>query len=123
LSRQGSSYHLNESEIRTIIERGKFRVISRHDLAQHGYGGKRERADRDLENLIRQRLARRGVFEGPQASPRELLTLTKTGRELLQTNELVSQGQPVYAGFARPRERSEERRVGKECRSRWSTYH
>src|SRR2546429_67492 len=41
MSRQGSSYHLNESEIRTIIELGKFRVISRHDLAQHGYGGKR----------------------------------------------------------------------------------
>src|SRR2546430_17581553 len=25
--------------------------------------------------------------------------------------------------FARPAERSEERRVGKECRSRWSPYH
>lgn len=104
VSRQGSSYHLTESEIRTIIELGKFRVISRHDLAQHGYGGKREQADGDLENLIRQRLVRRGVFEGPEASPRELLTLTKTGRELLQTNGLVSRGQTVYAGFARPRE-------------------
>jgi len=103
LSRQGSSYHLSESEIRTIIELGRFRVISRHDLAQHGYGGNRERADRDLENLIRQRLARRGVFEGPEASPRELLTLTKTGRELLQTNGLVSRDQAVYAGFAKPR--------------------
>src|SRR2546430_16315378 len=29
-------------------------------------------------------------------------------------------GLPV--GFAAPRERSEERRVGKECRSRWSPY-
>src|SRR3712207_9296864 len=25
--------------------------------------------------------------------------------------------------YAEPRERSEERRVGKECRSRWSPYH
>ena len=104
VSRQGSSYHLSEPEIRTMIELGKFRVISRHDLAQHGYGGKRERADRDLENLIRLRLARRGVFRGPEANPRELLTLTQTGRELLRTNGLVSRGQAVYAGFARPRE-------------------
>jgi hypothetical protein len=103
VSRQGSSYHLSESEISTIIELGKFRVISRHDLAQHAYGGKRERADRDVENLIRQRLARRGVFEGPEASPRELLTLTPTGRELLRANGLVSRGQAVYAGFVRPR--------------------
>ena len=104
VSRQGSSYNLSASEIRTMIELGKFRVISRHDLAQHGYGGKRERADRDVENLIRLRLARRGVFEGPEANPRELLTLTPTGRELLRTNGLVSRGQAVYAGFARPRE-------------------
>src|SRR2546430_7566730 len=26
-------------------------------------------------------------------------------------------------GYFEPRERSEERRVGKECRSRWSPYH
>ena len=104
LSAQGSSYHLSESEIRTLVELGKFRVISRHDLAQHSYGGKRERADGDLENLVRERLARSGVFEGPEASPRELFTLTKTGCELLRTNGLVSRGQAVYEGFARPQQ-------------------
>ena len=31
--------------------------------------------------------------------------------------------QPVDGGEARQRIRSEERRVGKECRSRWSPYH
>ena len=30
-------------------------------------------------------------------------------------------GQGLHVGHARPR--SEERRVGKECRSRWSPYH
>ena len=29
----------------------------------------------------------------------------------------------LFAGFMRDAERSEERRVGKECRSRWSPYH
>ena len=104
VSRLGSSYNLSESEIRTIIELGRFRIISRHDLAQHGYGGNREQADRDLESLLRQRFVRRGVFEGPEASSRELLTLTKTGRELIRTNGLASRDQAVYEGFARPRE-------------------
>ena len=104
VSRQGLSYHLGESEVRTIVDLGKFRVISRHDLTQHGYGGKQERADGDLENLIRLRLVRSGVFEGPQASPRELLTLTQAGRELLRANGLVARGQAVYSGFVRPRE-------------------
>ena len=30
---------------------------------------------------------------------------------------------PHAAGQLSPRARSEERRVGKECRSRWSPYH
>src|SRR3712207_9016208 len=29
----------------------------------------------------------------------------------------------VRSAWQRPQERSEERRVGKECRSRWSPYH
>src|SRR3989449_11591911 len=35
----------------------------------------------------------------------------------------VGHAQHHPAGSARPGERSEERRVGKECRSRWSPYH
>ena len=35
---------------------------------------------------------------------------------------LSSNGSPA-AGFSKMLSRSEERRVGKECRSRWSPYH
>src|SRR5258706_6913858 len=35
----------------------------------------------------------------------------------------LSLGPAVRLGFNVPNERSEERRVGKECRSRWSPYH
>ena len=47
-------------------------------------------------------------------------------------NELLTQIQDVYAAFSTDaalqieknnKARSEERRVGKECRSRWSPYH
>jgi hypothetical protein len=97
-------YPLNESEIRTIVELGKFRVIAAHDLSHHAYAGNRELADRDVQNLVRQGLVRKGTFEGPEATPRQLLTLTKRGHRLLRANRLASQGQAVYYGFVKPRE-------------------
>jgi len=41
------------------------------------------------------------------------------------TNDLlrVEPGQAQYTHLLDPDDRSEERRVGKECRSRWSPYH
>ena len=41
--------------------------------------------------------------------------------DLKQYNENLNNGD--YFTFDIPAERSEERRVGKECRSRWSPYH
>src|SRR3712207_8603709 len=36
---------------------------------------------------------------------------------------IIAQGEVVSAGTPEQLSRSEERRVGKECRSRWSPYH
>jgi len=97
-------YELSESEIRTIIELGKFRVVATYDLSKHAYGGEREMAERDVQSLVRQGLARKGTFNGPEINPRELLTLTKRGHRLLRANRLVSKNQAVYYGFVKPRE-------------------
>jgi hypothetical protein len=97
-------YRLTESEIRTIVELGKFRVVATHDLAEHAYAGERHTAERDLANLVRHGLARKGTFHGPEASPRELLTLTKRGYRLLRANRLAPKHQAVYYGFVKPRE-------------------
>jgi hypothetical protein len=97
-------YRLSVSEIRTIAELGKFRVIAANDLLQYVYSDNRDDAARDIENLVRRGLVRKGIFEGPEASPRELLTLTKRGHRLLRANRLVSQNQAVYHGFVKPRE-------------------
>src|SRR5437016_1000858 len=96
-------YQLSESEIRTISELGKFRVVATYDLSEHAYGGEREMADRDVQHLVRQGLARKGTFNGPETNPRELLTLTKRGHRLLRANGLVSKKQAVYCGFVKPR--------------------
>jgi hypothetical protein len=97
-------YRLSESEIRTIAELGRFRVIASHDLSQHAYGGRLEDAERHIENLVQSGLVRIGTFEGPEASPRALLTLTRRGHRLLRANRLVPQDQAVYYGFVKPKE-------------------
>ena len=48
----------------------------------------------------------------------QLAALQTAGHHVI----LVSSG-AIAAGFSRLGFRSEERRVGKECRSRWSPYH
>ena len=97
-------YQVSASEIRSMVELGKFRVIAEFDLGKYLYAGEREALAKDVQNLVRQGLARRGRFQGPEGSPRELLTLTKRGQRLLRANHLVSQGQVIYSGFVKPRE-------------------
>jgi hypothetical protein len=97
-------YRLTESEIRTIVELGKFRVVAAHDLAEHTYSGKVQTAESDLANLVRRGLIRKGTFHGPEANPRELLTLTKRGYRLLRANRLAPKQQALYYGFVKPRE-------------------
>src|ERR1700691_2080672 len=97
-------YRLRESELRTIAELGKFRVIALEDLAQHAYHGCRQQFDQDRQSLIRKGLVRQGTFEGPEGSPRELLTLTCSGHRLLRATRLLPATQEVHHDFASPRE-------------------
>ena len=51
-------------------------------------------------------------------------TIEGAGVDLHQTREIFENGRVIdYTGDLRSLFRSEERRVGKECRSRWSPYH
>jgi len=97
-------YKLTESQVRTILDLGKFRVIASQNLREHAYRNDQESAGRDVGNLVRQGLVQKGIFEGPEAHPRELLTLTKPGHRLLRRNRLAPEGQATYSGFVRPRE-------------------
>src|SRR5438445_13894209 len=55
---------LSESEIRTISQLGKFRLVATYDLSEHAYGGEREMADRQAHNLVRQGPATKGTVKG-----------------------------------------------------------
>src|SRR5207253_6127259 len=48
------------------------------------------------------------------------LPILRTG---FQDERAAIEPRPIAVGHERIRARSEERRVGKECRSRWSPYH
>jgi hypothetical protein len=98
------AYRLRESEVHTLSELGKFRVIATEDLATHVYQDHREEMELDIRNLAQQGLVRQGAFEGPEASRREMLTLTKEGHRLLRVNRFASDGQSSYYGFVKPKE-------------------
>ncbi len=97
-------YQISASEMRSMIELGKFRAIAENDLGEYLYSGERKPLAQDVQNLVRQGLVRRGQFQGPEDSPRELLTLTKRGLRLLKSTRMVSDSQVLYAGFVKPRE-------------------
>src|SRR2546427_10609486 len=54
------------------------------------------------------------------ATRRQAVTLKRTGREPGAAGSCLA---ALDLSFQFPHTRSEERRVGKECRSRWSPYH
>jgi hypothetical protein len=99
-------YRLSDSEVRTLVELGRFRVIATRDLGLYVYGGRTEQASAELQDLLRKHLVHKGTFEGPEATPRELLTLTERGHELVRA--VVPEDQGIYHGFVQPRDANHE---------------
>jgi len=95
-------YKLSDSEVRTLADLGRFRVVAADDLGLYVYGGRTDEASAELRDLVRKHLVRRGSFEGLEAAPRELLTLTERGHQVVRT--LVPEDQAIHYGFVRARE-------------------
>ena len=98
------SYSLRPSEILTLTEVGKFRVVAVEDLAKHAYAGDRSRLDSDLRNLIRQRLVERRDTSVLKKESQQVLTLTKAGKRLIRRHGFVLDDQAIYSGFVKPKE-------------------
>ena len=95
-------YDLRESEIHTLTDLGKFRVINAGDLARHGYGGDRGRMERETESLTRQGLVEQKRVEISLSTSTRMYTLTKAGRRLMQGSGRLPKDQEIYAGFVKP---------------------
>lgn len=96
-------YSLRESEVRTLTDVGKFRVVPADDLARFGYNGNRSQMEYDVRNLTKQGLVKQWTIEGRSYSTK-VLTLTKDGHRLVRRAQLVSDRQATYHGFAKPKE-------------------
>ncbi len=98
------AYLLRNSEVHSLKEIGKFRVIAVSDLAKYAYGGNRERMDKDIRRLAGQFLVTDRTVEIPRKKTLRVVTLTKAGHRLLKNTNQVPDNQAIYHGLKKPRE-------------------
>ena len=98
------NYTLRESEVFTLKELGKLRVISAKDLSRFSYDENRSRLEQDLQHLKNQRLVSDRQIETHGNPHFRVLTLTKEGKQLLRHQNLVPKEQALYDGFVKPKE-------------------
>jgi hypothetical protein len=98
------TYPLRDSEIHTMAEVGKFRVVAKNDLAEFAYNGDRDRAENDVESLMRQGLVKVMIVADAEYNPRQVVTLTKEGHRFLSRGKVLPRSQAIYHGLKKPRE-------------------
>lgn len=82
-------YSLRPSEIQTLTDVGRFRVVAIEDLANLGYAGDGRGMDSDLGHLVRQGLLQRRGTSALKKESQHVLTLTKQGQRFLRRHGLV----------------------------------
>jgi len=97
-------HSLRDSEVRTLADVGKFRVVPTEDLTRFGYQGDQAHTEADIRNLRKHGLVEQRTIEGHSSYSTRVLTLTKEGHRLIRRAQFVSSQQATYYGFARPKE-------------------
>ncbi|HKV23362.1 MAG TPA: hypothetical protein VJN93_02120 [Candidatus Acidoferrum sp.] len=98
------NYALRESEIFTLKELGKFRVISFEHLSRFGYDENRARLEQDLQHLKNRGLVSDRRIDTAEKPNSRVLALTKEGKQFLRHQNLVPKDQALYDGFRKPKE-------------------
>jgi hypothetical protein len=98
------AYRLRDSEMHSLKEIGRFRVIPVSDLAKYAYRGNRERMEKDIRGLSRQSLLTDKTVEISQKKTLRVVSLTKAGHRLLKKANQLPDDQPIYHGLVKPRE-------------------
>jgi hypothetical protein len=100
-------YSLRQSEIHTLTEVAKFRVVAVEDLAKFAYSGDRSRMGSDLRSLLHQGLVERRETSVLKKESRQVLTLTKQGERLVR-RRFLPEDQAIYSGLVKPKEASHD---------------
>ncbi len=98
------TYSLRDSEIHTLSEIGKFRIVATKDLTQLAYNGDSSRMANDIENLSSQGLVRESSIATIEHNPGPVVTLTKEGHKLLSRGKVMPPGQATYHDLKKPKE-------------------
>jgi len=101
---RGKDYSLRDSEIHTLSELGKFRIVVADDLAELAYNGDRTRMEHDVESLVRQGLAKTTSIADADHNPIQAVTLSKEGHKLLSRGKVLRPDQVTYYGLKKPKE-------------------
>ena len=97
-------YLFRQSEIHTLAEVGRFRVVAPHDLAKYGYAGDSARMERDIRRLKEQSLLSEKTLELSGGKTLRIVTLTKQGAKLLRNSNRLPGTQEIYHGLRKPKE-------------------
>ena len=97
-------YSLRDSEVHTLTEVGKFRVVATRDLAEFAYNGDRSRMENDVESLARQGLVKATSIANNAHNPIQVVTLTKEGHKFLSRGKVARADQATYHGLKKPKE-------------------
>lgn len=98
------TFLLRESELLTMTELGKFRVVAATDLARFAYASDNARLDRDVRRLKAQGLVSERTLATSGRKTLRVLTLTKIGKRLVQNSGRIPADQWLYHGIVKPRE-------------------
>src|SRR5215469_9058818 len=101
---RNKEYSLRSSEIHSLGEVGKFRVVAVNDLAEFAYNGDRSRARNDIDNLASHGLLTQTTIADLEHNATPVLTLTKEGHKLLSRGKVVPSSQATYHGLKKPKE-------------------
>lgn len=71
------AYSLRDSEIHTLSEIGKFRIVAMSGLAEFAYNSARARVEKDIEHLSRQGLVREIHITDIEYAPTPVVTLRR----------------------------------------------
>jgi hypothetical protein len=98
------AYLLRDSEIHSLKEIGKFRVIAVTDLARYAYGGDAKRTEKEIGHLKREHLVSEKTLEISRKNTLRVVTLTKASHRLLKRTSQLPDEQAIYHGLLRSRE-------------------
>jgi len=101
---RGSEYRLRETEVDTLQDIGRFRVVDEADLQRFGYADDSARMREDIRSLRDQSLVERRRIAVGDGDYIGVLALTDQGRDVAETLDSADSKQRYYDGFVKPTE-------------------